>query len=156
MKNKGDILELDFPAAEPIPCEIPDGLAEALGAVPFECYRGTDILAVFENENTIRQMTPDFRSLKNIDSRGIIVTAKGDSCDFVSRFFAPAIGIDEDPVTGSAHCVLTPYWAKKLNKKLMVARQVSKRGGMLFCTPDDDRVLIAGKCSLFMKGTITV
>lgn len=156
VKNKGDILELDFPVAEYEKCEEPAGLAEALGAKPSEVYAGADYMAVFENEQDVINMKPDFAALKKLPLRGVIVTAKGSSCDFVSRFFGPNVGIDEDPVTGSAHCLLTPYWTEKLNKKLMTARQVSKRGGLLFCTLDYDRVLMAGRCSDYLKGVITL
>lgn len=156
VKNKGDILELDFPVSLYEPCGEPEGLAEALGFKPAEVYASADYMAVFENEQDIVEMKPDFAALKKLSLRGVIVTAKGSSCDFVSRFFAPNIGIDEDPVTGSAHCLLTPYWTEKLNKKLLTARQVSKRGGLLFCTLDYDRVLIAGRCADYLKGTVTL
>jgi PhzF family phenazine biosynthesis protein len=154
--NKGDILELDFPAAEVVPCEIDPVIEKALGIKPVATYKGTDMLAVFEKESDIASMAPDFRELAKLSARGLIVTAKGDSCDFVSRFFAPQVGIDEDPVTGSAHCVLTPYWHSVTGKKMMVARQISKRGGLLFCTMDFDRVKIAGKAATYMKGEIFV
>ncbi len=156
VKNKGDILELDFPVTSYEKTESVEGLAEALRKAPSEIYLADDVLAVFDSEDDIVNMEPDFRALKNLPYRGVCVTAKGNSCDFVSRFFAPNVGIDEDPVTGSAHCLLTPYWTERLNKKLMTARQVSKRGGMLFCTLDYDRVLIAGKCVLYMKGIISL
>lgn len=154
--NKGDILELDFPAQELTPCEINPAIEKALGKKPIETYAGDDIMAVFESEADIAGFKPDFRELMVLDARGLIVTAKGDSCDFVSRFFAPAVGIDEDPVTGSAHCKLTPYWSKITGKKLMTARQISERGGMLFCTMDYDRVKIAGKAVTYMEGTILI
>jgi len=156
VKNKGDILELDFPVSQHEPCAEPEGLADALGCKPSEVYASADYMAVFENEQDVINMKPDFAALKKLPLRGVIVTAKGSSCDFVSRFFAPNIGIDEDPVTGSAHCLLTPYWTERLNKKLLTARQVSNRGGLLFCTLDYDRVLIAGRCADYLKGTITL
>lgn len=156
VKNKGDILELDFPVVAYEPCAPIAGLAEALGAEPVETYMCRDIMAVFESEDMIANMKPDFRALKGLDGMGVIVTAKGKSCDFVSRFFAPKVGIDEDPVTGSSHCALIPYWTEKLSKRLMTARQLSKRGGMLFCSLDYDRVLIAGKCATYMKGEINL
>ena len=99
---------------------------------------------------------PDFAALEQVDSRGIIITAPGERCDFVSRFFAPRVGIPEDPVTGSAHCVLIPYWAKVLGKKELHARQVSKRGGELFCGLGDGRVRISGKAALYLEGTLTL
>jgi len=158
VKNKGDILELDFPAIENLePLDVRDGLSDALGGEFIETYKvGQDYLGVMETEEAVKEIDPDFVKLKALDCRGVIVTARGVSCGFVSRFFAPKLGIDEDPVTGFAHCILTPFWAERLNKKLMTARQVSKRGGMLFCTPDMDRVLIAGKCALYLRGVIDI
>lgn len=152
--NKGDALELDFPAEKLKPCPVDPELAAALGKEPIETYSGADVMAVFENQSDIEEMAPDMRALGQLEARGVIVTAKGDSCDFVSRFFGPAVGIDEDPVTGSAHCKLTPYWHEKTGKKMMTARQLSKRGGLLFCTMDADRVKIAGKVVTYMEGTI--
>ncbi len=96
------------------------------------------------------------RMLLQLDRRGVIVTAEGNQVDFVSRFFAPRFGVNEDPVTGSAHCALTPYWAKKLGKKNLIARQISKRGGELFCKDQGDRVVIAGKAVLYMEGHIKI
>jgi len=154
--NKGDILELDFPAEVITPCDIDPVIEKALGKKPIETYTGSDMVAVFECEADIAGFKPDFRELMKLDVRGLIVTAKGDSCDFVSRFFGPNVGIDEDPVTGSAHCLLTPYWHEKIGKKTMTARQISSRGGMLFCTMDYDRVKIAGKAVTYMEGIIKI
>ena len=154
--NKGDILELDFPALSLPECPVDPAVEKALGKKPVEMYRGDDCIAVFESEADIAGFDPDFRELMALECRGLIVTAKGDSCDFVSRFFAPQVGIDEDPVTGSAHCALTPYWAEKTGKKMMTARQISKRGGLLFCTMDFDRVKIAGKAVTYLQGTIQI
>jgi predicted PhzF superfamily epimerase YddE/YHI9 len=111
---------------------------------------------VFSSEKEILDMEPDMTKLKKVDKRGIIVTAKGDKADFVSRFFAPKYGIAEDPVTGSAHCALVPFWAKKLGKKDLIAHQVSKRGGELFCKDQGDRVVISGRAVAYMQGVITV
>jgi PhzF family phenazine biosynthesis protein len=113
-------------------------------------------MVVLDSENTVAEVQPDFAVLEQIDYRGIIITARGDQCDFVSRFFAPSVGIREDPVTGSAHCVLIPYWAAVLDKKELYALQVSKRGGELFCGLNDDRVKISGKAALYLEGTITI
>ncbi|MEO8795094.1 MAG: PhzF family phenazine biosynthesis protein, partial [Daejeonella sp.] len=136
-------------------CEIPAGLIEALGDnKPLEVLRSRDYLVVYENEQQIRDMKPDFNALGKIDSVGVIVTAKGDNCDFVSRFFAPVAGINEDPVTGSAHCNLIPYWANKLNKTKLHAFQVSSRLGELHCELKGDRVLMAGKAVTYLKGEI--
>jgi len=152
----GDRLVLDFPVWTPVPCAPPAGLAEALGATPRETYFATDLLAVLDDEAEVRGLTPDLRAVKGVDARGIIVTAPGSDVDFVSRFFAPGVGVDEDPVTGSAHCALTPYWAKRLGRTSLRARQVSKRGGELWCELAGDRVKIAGQASLYLEGSITV
>ena len=110
----------------------------------------------FENEKTIREIKPDLAALAQLESRGVIVTAPGLSSDFVSRFFAPKFGIPEDPVTGSAHCALTPYWAKRLKKNKLVAKQLSKRGGTLYCELDGSRVLLSGNAVTFMEAEIAV
>jgi PhzF family phenazine biosynthesis protein len=118
-------------------------------------YRGTtDFLAVLESEEAVRNFTPDFERIKQSECRGIMITAKGNEVDFVSRFFAPLAGVNEDPVTGSAHTMLTPYWAKELNKQHLTALQVSARGGQLWLTLQGDRVLIAGTAKTFLTGTI--
>lgn len=154
--KKDDTLELDFPVETLTPCEIDPLLEKALGKKPLEVYNSADMLVIFESEEDIRNFKPDFRLLKEVKTRGVITTAKGDKCDFVSRFFGPAVGIDEDPVTGSAHCILTPYWAEKLGKTELNAEQISPRGGKLKCTLDGDRVKIAGKAVTYLKGMITV
>ena len=153
----GDRLVLDFPAwlAEAAPP--PAGLVEAIGAAPRESYRATtDVLLVYEDEEAVAALSPDFRELARIDARGVIATAPGRDVDFVSRFFAPAVGVNEDPVTGSAHCALTPYWAARLGKNALRARQISRRGGELDCELAGDRVKIAGRASLYLEGAITV
>jgi PhzF family phenazine biosynthesis protein len=113
-------------------------------------------MVVFDSEKTVKEIQPNFAVLEQIDCRGIIITAPGDQCDFVSRFFAPRVGIPEDPVTGSAHCVLIPYWAKVLGKNELYALQVSKRGGKLFCGFAGERVRISGNAALYLEGTITI
>ncbi|UCB42614.1 MAG: PhzF family phenazine biosynthesis protein [Dehalococcoidales bacterium] len=154
--RKEGLLEMDFPAMTPAPHETPEGLANALGHPPLEVL-GTErqLLVVFTDERTVRELKPDFGLLARYEF-GTIVTAPGNQCDFVSRYFAPNVGIPEDPVTGSAHCVLVPYWSQRLGKKKLHARQVSKRGGELFCEDCGKRVAIAGRAVLYLEGTITV
>lgn len=154
--RENDLLTLDFPAQAGIACAVPAGMVEALGASPNACYRAMDYMAVFENEEEIAALTPDFRLLSALDLRGVIVTAPGGTSDFVSRFFAPNYGIDEDPVTGSAHCTLAPYWAERLGKRVLSARQLSKRTGELRCRVDGNRVFISGGSVTFMSGTIEI
>ena len=154
--REGERFVLDFPARPAEVCEAPAGLADALGGVPVEVRRSRDYLAVFESEKDVLALDPDFRAIKELGVHAVIVTAPGQSSDFVSRFFAPAVGVDEDPVTGSAHCTLIPYWAERLGKNDLFARQVSKRGGELYCELRADRVKIGGKAALYMKGDIYV
>jgi PhzF family phenazine biosynthesis protein len=152
----GDRLSLDFPARPPEPCSPPPGLAEALGRAPREVWAARDYLAVFEAEEEVRRLRPDFAALATLDRFALIVTAPGSDCDFVSRFFAPAKGVPEDPVTGSAHCTLVPYWARRLGRTRLAARQVSARGGELACELAGDRVRIAGHAADYLEGTIEV
>lgn len=156
VEKKGSQLEMNFPAFPPAPCEIPEILARALGQRPVEVLAADDYLAVFDNEAVIRAITPDHALLSLLDLRGVIITAPGAEVDFVSRFFAPRLGINEDPVTGSAHCKLAPYWAKKLGKNILDARQLSKRGGSIACELIADRVLISGSAITFMEGEINI
>jgi PhzF family phenazine biosynthesis protein len=152
-------LELDFPMQETLPAEAPAGLIESIGKKPLEIYRASDdYMLVYKSQADIEAITPDFGALKLIKARGLIVTAKAKSkkIDFVSRFFGPASGINEDPVTGSAHTKLVPYWAKVLGKNEMIAEQVSARKGYLICKLVNDRVLMAGQGKLFLKGRITI
>jgi PhzF family phenazine biosynthesis protein len=154
----GDLLTLDFPSRPPERLPIPDGLAEALGAQPVAFHaHGAFGLAVFEDTAEIRALRPDFRRLGAIPHGAIIATAPGyDDVDFVSRMFAPRLGIDEDPVTGAAHCLLTPYWAARLGKSTLSARQISQRGGALILEDRGPRVGIAGQARLYLTGRITV
>jgi len=154
--RRGGLLEMDFPARPPVPSAGAETLATALGRQPLEVLRADDYLAVFDSEATVRALTPDFPLLATLDLRGVIVTAPGVSDDFVSRFFAPRLGIPEDPVTGSAHCTLAPYWAGRLGKRRLSARQVSKRGGSVACELRDDRVLLSGAAVTFMEAEITL
>lgn len=158
--RSGDLLTLDFPATKPELIEIPCQLTEALNATPSEVYRSRDLLALFEKEEDIVSMRPDFAILLDVltsqDCLGMIITAPGNQSDFVSRFFAPPAGIDEDPVTGSAHTTLTPFWAERLGKKSLHAYQLSQRKGELFCELAGDRVLISGKAVTYLKGEIEI
>ncbi len=157
VRRDGERLVLDFPARPPSPIEIPEGLAEALGGTaPEALLRARKNVAVFADEATVRALAPDLGYIAKMEGDGLIVTAPGDEVDFVSRYFAPHAGIDEDPVTGSAHCTLTPYWAERRSKTTLEARQVSARGGMLRCTLAGDRVQIGGTGVLYLEGTIEV
>ncbi|HZB92978.1 MAG TPA: PhzF family phenazine biosynthesis protein [Stellaceae bacterium] len=158
VNRDGEVLALDFPAFPPEPCAPSPGLAAALGAAPQQllCH-GRRFLAVFSAAAKIAALAPDFAALRRWEDGEVIVTAPGEGeIDFVSRFFAPGYGIDEDPVTGSAHSVLTPYWAKRLGKERLSARQISRRGGALLCTLQGERVAIAGRCVPYLEGWITV
>ncbi len=156
VERKGKLLEMDFPACPPSPCGIPENLIEALGQQPLEVFAADDYMAVFGNEEIVRSITPNQALLSQLDFRGVIITAPGIEVDFVSRFFAPKYGISEDPVTGSAHCMLAPYWAKKLGKDILTAKQLSKRGGSITCELKDNRVLLSGCAVTFMEAEISV
>ena len=148
-------LALDFPAEPPAEAEI-GGVAEALGAKPEAVLAARYALAVLDSEATVRAVQPDFGKIAALEIAQLIITAPGTDCDFVSRFFAPALGIDEDPVTGSAHCILIPYWARHLGETALFARQVSSRGGALWCALKQDRVSIAGYAAPYLEGSITL
>jgi PhzF family phenazine biosynthesis protein len=154
VKNSGALLTMDFPALQYEPCDPPDALVKGLGKQPREVYRGDDYLVVLNNEQEVESITPDHYYLKQLDARGVGVTARGTDVDFVSRFFAPRHGIDEDPVTGSWHCLLTPFWAQRLQKDRLNAKQLSKRGGDLVCELLNDRVLLSGQCITYMNAEI--
>ncbi|MBN2299224.1 MAG: PhzF family phenazine biosynthesis protein [Deltaproteobacteria bacterium] len=154
VEKKAGRLCMNFPSQGPTPCRAPDGLIAGLGKTPSEVLSSEDYFVVYESESDIIGLKPRMDLLKNLDLRGVIVTAPGRSVDFVSRFFAPSLGIDEDPVTGSAHSALTPYWADRLNKKALRASQLSQRGGELFCTDLEGRVEIAGTAVQYLHGTI--
>lgn len=152
-------LELDFPA---LPCEsveVPAALRQAFPTIPEPLYRvprDTNLLVTMASAESVRNAAPDLTKLKQLGNQGVIITAPGDDCDFVSRYFAPGVGIDEDPVTGSIHSVLTPYWSERLGKQRLLARQLSSRGGELRCTLAGDRVLIAGQAAFYMEGKVSV
>lgn len=155
--RRNGLLVMDFPARIPELTPVPNGLAQALGAEPSETYvAGDDILAVFDKDSDIPAINPDFRALSKLDCRGVIVTAPGPPADFVSRFFAPAVGVPEDPVTGSAHCALTPYWADRLGKDKLRGIQLSLRGGEVQCEMKGDRVGLAGRTVKYLQGEIFV
>lgn len=159
VRKEEKLLELDFPAQNVVPIEPPAGLIDGIGKKPKEIYRaGEDYLLVYSSQKDIENLLPDFRVLKTVRARGIIVTSKAKSkkIDFVCRFFAPAAGIDEDPVTGSAYTKLVPYWAEKLGKITFESEQISARKGRLRGKLAGDRVLIAGKGRLYLRGKITV
>jgi predicted PhzF superfamily epimerase YddE/YHI9 len=152
-REEGQLI-LDFPSRPPFPCEIPPSLLTGLGRPPMEVLRARDYFAVYASEKEIAELQPDFAALASLDALGIIVTAPGRECDFVSRFFAPQAGIPEDPVTGSAHCTLIPFWSEKLGKNPLQARQISRRGGELWCHLVKDRVKIGGHAITYSQGLI--
>jgi PhzF family phenazine biosynthesis protein len=155
--HRGDEIELDFPARRPERVEAPAGLVEALGLEPELVARcANDYLVLARDEAQVRRLSPDFSRLGRVEARGVIVTARGEQHDFVSRFFAPAVGIDEDPVTGSAHCCLCPFWAERLSKKSMVGYQASPRGGVVNVTLSGDRVTLAGAAVTTLRGQLSV
>jgi len=155
--KEGDLLILDFPANKPQRAALPDDFVQSLNITPIQCYRGKeDYLLLYRTQREIEALIPDFRRMEKTDARAVIVTAPGDKVDFVSRFFAPRVGVDEDPVTGSAHTVLIPYWAEKLGKTDMKALQLSRRGGALFCRLRGERVDIGGRAITYLKGEISL
>lgn len=155
--RQDETLTMDFPARPTFDSTPPDGLIQALGVTSPKIFGSAeDLMVILDNEKAVVNVKPNFIALEQVDCRGIIITSQGDQCDFVSRFFAPKVGIPEDPVTGSAHCVLIPYWAKILGKNELHAFQVSKRGGELFCRYSGERVKISGKAVLYLEGTITI
>ncbi len=155
VEKTGDMLEMDFPARMPSPIPVTSLMEEAIGQKVLEAHLSRDVMLVVESQQQVAQLQPNLDLLGTIPGcMAVIVTAKGDSADFVSRFFAPGAGIPEDPVTGSAHSTLIPYWAKQLGKQTMVARQLSKRGGTLYCKNAGERVKIAGRSVLYLQGEI--
>ncbi len=156
VRRDGGRLVMDFPSRPPEPVEADPLVLPGLGAQPEELLASRDYFAVYPNEAAVRALRPDMALLGRIDRQGVIATAPGDEVDFVSRYFAPAAGVPEDPVTGSAHCTLIPYWSRRLGQKELRARQVSERGGELFCADHGDRVTIAGSAVKYLTGTITV
>ena len=159
-----DLLYLDFPSRSVALCPTYQTFEKAFGVKPTAVYKAVDFLVHVDSENTLKNINPDYSILKQIkdeagldnDRFGIIVTAEGSDCDFVSRFFAPNAGIDEDPVTGSAHCSLIPFWSKKLGNNKLNAKQLSKRGGVLFCEDCSERVKIGGRAVKYLSGNIEI
>lgn len=152
-------LELDFPSLAIRETDTPPLLSQALPGAPARCFQvpnDTNYLVVLASESEVRQARPDLTLLSQLGNQGVILTARGDDCDFVSRYFAPGAGIDEDPVTGSIHAALTPYWADVLQRDALMAKQVSERGGVLACRLTGDRVRIAGQACFYMSGTIRI
>jgi predicted PhzF superfamily epimerase YddE/YHI9 len=157
--RRGDWIELDFPATPAVPAEAPQGLFAALGCQARAVTRNRfDYLLELDSEAAVRAMAPDFTALRKIQARGVIATARASTAgfDFVSRFFAPAVGVDEDPVTGSAHCALGPYWGERLGKTAMTAFQASARGGIVRVRLDGDRVILGGQAVTVMTGDLVV
>ncbi len=156
VERQAEELIMDFPTKTPVRCEMPELMTKALGVEPLDLYTNEDYVALLASEADVKAINPDFNTMREIDTRGIIITAPGEKVDFVSRFFAPNFGINEDPVTGSAHCVLTPFWAERLNKTSLTAKQVSKRGGDLKCELAGERVKIIGSAVLYMQAEIEI
>jgi len=151
-----DLISLDFPSLPPKISQNPENIYSAFNIKPNEVLEADDYLLVYDNPQQIESILPDLNVLRDIDLRGVIVSSKGNDCDFVSRFFAPKYGIDEDPATGSAHCTLIPYWSEKLGKKKLHAKQLSKRGGELFCEMTNDRVIVSGQAVKYLSGEIKI
>lgn len=154
VERSGDRLVLDFPAQSLSECQPPEKLAEGLGAQPSAVLKGRNYCAVFDHELDVAALLPDFRIIAELDAHGVIATAPGDRCDFVSRYFAPRVGVPEDSATGSAHCALVPYWSKRLGKRTLHARQLSMRGGELFCEDRGERVGIGGNAVTYVEGQL--
>ena len=156
VSQKDRLLTLNFPSQKAEATDITEIITKGLGKKPLELYRNEDYLAVFESEKEVSEIIPDNRYLEQLDLRGVIITAPSDEQDFVARFFAPKCGIPEDPVTGSAFTQLMPYWSEKLGKSSLRARQISSRGGKVFCEIKGDRVLISGYAVKYMEGTFEI
>ncbi len=154
VKKENDLIAMDFPSRKALPGKTSNVLIQAFKQTPVEVLLARDYLVVFETEEQIKSLKPDMNRIMLLDSLGVIATAPGKKSDFVSRFFAPKAGVPEDPVTGSAHSTLIPYWAERLNKKELHALQISPRGGELFCQDMGERVKIAGRAVLYLDGTI--
>lgn len=156
VSHSGGRLTLDFPVQRPASISIPEKLLPALGVSSAPVLGAEDFLVVIDKESQLLELEPNFSLLKGLPLRGVIVTAPGEKVDFVSRWFGPNVGVNEDPVTGSAHTTLAPYWAERLKKQKLVARQISQRGGQLECEVVGDRVFIAGNAVKYMEGTIYI
>jgi len=159
VEKAGDMLYLDFPTdkLERLPEDQNIVIEKCIGIKPLELFKGkSDYLALIDSERSLKDLKPDLKEISELDARGLIVTSKGDSVDFVSRFFAPQLGVNEDPVTGSAHTSLLPFWSERLGKNRLIANQLSKRGGQLACEFKNDRCRIGGKARLYLTGEINL
>jgi PhzF family phenazine biosynthesis protein len=158
VSRDGDLLAMEFPALVPWACQQPpSALTEGLGKAPAAVIQIEDnYFAVYEREEDVRDICPDLRLLEKLHPAGVAITAPGQDCDFVSRYFAPSYGIPEDPVTGSTHCSLAPYWAERLGKTKLHARQVSDRGGELWCEVEKERVILKGNAVLTLRGELLI
>lgn len=156
VERSGDLLTMNFPSRDFQPISDFEPFTDALGARPLAVYSGKDIMVVFEDEDQVRELKPDQAKVQKLANHGLVVTAPGKSSDFVSRAFFPALGIPEDPVTGATHTMLTPYWAERLGKSQLNAKQLSKRGGELELSLEGNRVLISGQATLYLSGEVTI
>ncbi len=154
--KENDKFKMDFPIQEIIKCNLPNDISKAFETKPTECYKSMDYILIFENEEDILNAKLNLALLKDIDARGVIITSKSKKYDFINRFFAPKYGVNEDPVTGSAFTQLVPYWNKVLNKNEFIAKQVSQRGGEVFCKLQNDRVKISGYATRYLEGVIEI
>ena len=154
--NHGSRMEMSFPAQLPKSCDVPQALLDGLAIEPLAVLAAEDYLVVMESEQQLTELSPDFTKLMQLDRRGVIVSALSEQGDIVSRFFAPKYGINEDPVTGSAHCQLVPYWSEQTGKSAFHCRQLSSRGGELWCQLEVDRVIIAGSAVKFSEGALNI
>ena len=156
VERKESLLVMDFPSQAPVPCPIPEAIKKAFAHTPIACLKAEDYIVVFRDEDEVASAQPDLAALSKLDSRGVVITAKSSEYDFVVRFFAPKFGIAEDPVTGSAYTQLIPYWSNILGADRLHARQVSCRGGEVFCEALGNRVKIAGKAVKYLAGEIEI
>jgi PhzF family phenazine biosynthesis protein len=156
VQRDGELYSMDFPATVPIQCEPPEALLSGLRLKPQRVFKAFDYIAQFDSEDAVRSIKPDFAKLAELDLRGVCVTAPGKNCDFVSRFFAPKLGVNEDPVTGSAHCELTPLWSEQLGKTKFEAIQMSSRNGSVLCELKGDRVSLSGRTAHYMTAKISI
>lgn len=157
VEKDGELFVMDFPARVPVSVPVTEEMLRAIGAPVLEAHLSRDLLLLVENESEVRSLSPDIAAIENLpDGKAVIVTARGEDADFVSRFFAPKMGIAEDPVTGSAHATLVPFWAERLEKTKLIARQLSRRGGTLFLEHLGERVKIAGKAQLYLEGELWI
>jgi len=154
--RNGDSFQMDFPSQAPSKCSVPEQIKNAFNEMPIECLKAEDYIVVFQNEDSILNAKPNLNALSELDLRGVAITSTSKNYDFVTRFFAPNYGINEDPVTGSAFTQLIPYWADKLNKRKLSAKQVSQRGGEVGCISSGERVQISGKAVKYFEGTIEI